>query len=496
MFEKIKKLLIHALVYGIGNSGSQIVGFILLPLYSRYLTPADYGVLALVGMFGQVLFTFTNMGQSPALFRRYFVHDDPEGRETVISTSLWLILTVSFPIGLLALILSKPLTTLLTGSPEYTVWVMLGIGVVMFKTLLRLPLVTLRAREESRRFALCSFAQTVISLVLAIFFVVGLLLGGRGVLLSQLLAQIVLCLYLIPYTLRGLSFKFSRHDAGDMLGYGVYLIPTALCSFVIQLSDRYFLKHYGSLHDVGLYSLVYRLGEFLTFPMEAFELAWPQFLFSNQKNPAAPALYARTFTYFLTFMGFLCLGVSLFSKEVIELAVAPAFHEAYRVVPWIAAALFFKSLNYAGNVGISLHRKVKYRPLILAVAAVVNISLNFLLIPTYGMMGAAIATLVSYFVQGVLRLIVSHHLYPVPYEYARLGRSALIILGLYYAGVTIPWGTVWAALAGKAALMLCVPLLLFVSGFFEPGELERLKGIVSDVRRWSGGSLPARSVGK
>jgi O-antigen/teichoic acid export membrane protein len=496
MFEKIKKLLIHALVYGIGNSGNRLVGFILLPLYSRYLTPADYGVLALVGMFGQILYTFTNMGQSPALFRRYFIHDDPEGRETVITTSLWLILTVSFPIGLLALVLSKPLTTLLTGSPEYTVWVMLGIGGVMFKTLLRLPLVTLRAREESRRFALCSFTQTVVSFVLAIFFVVGLLLGGRGVLLSQLFAEVVLCLYLIPYTLRGLTLKFSRHDAGDMLGYGVYLIPTALCSFVLQLSDRYFLKHYGSLHDVGLYSLGYRLGEFLTFPMQAFELAWPQFLFSNHKSPDAPALYARTFTYFLGFMGFLCLAISLFAKEIIELTVAPAFHEAHRVVPLIAAALFFKGFNYAGNVGINLHRKVKYRPVILGVAAALNITLNFLLIPTYGMMGAAISTLVSYLVEGVLRVIVSQRLYPVPYEYARLGRVALVIIGLYYAGVTIPWGTIWIALAGKAALLLSAPLLLYVGGFFQPGELERFRGMVSDLRRWSGGSLPARSLGE
>jgi O-antigen/teichoic acid export membrane protein len=256
------------------------------------------------------------------------------------------------------------------------------------------------------------------------------------------------------------------------------------------------LKHYGSLHDVGLYSLGYRLGEFLTFPMQAFELAWPQFLFSNHKSPDAPALYARTFTYFLGFMGFLCLAISLFAKEIIELTVAPAFHEAHRVVPLIAAALFFKGFNYAGNVGINLHRKVKYRPVILGVAAALNITLNFLLIPTYGMMGAAISTLVSYLVEGVLRVVVSQRLYPVPYEYTRLGRVALVIIGLYYAGVTIPWGTIWIALAGKAALLLSAPLLLYVGGFFQPGELERFRGMVSDLRRWPGGSLPARSLGE
>src|SRR3972149_18788 len=160
MFEQIRRLVSHVLVYGFGNVGNRLVGFLLIPVYSRYLTPEDYGVLALVAMFSEILFTLMNMGQSSALFRTYFAHDDPERRETVLSTSLWLVLTLSFPVGLLALVLSKPLGGLLTGSPAYTVWVMLGIGGIAFKTLLRLPFSVLRAREESRRYAGFALVQT------------------------------------------------------------------------------------------------------------------------------------------------------------------------------------------------------------------------------------------------------------------------------------------------------------------------------------------------
>src|SRR5437762_4971560 len=95
MFDKIRRLVSHVVIYGFGNAGTRVVGFLLVPVYSRYLTPEDYGVLALVTMFGQVLYTFMNMGQSSALFRTYYRHDDPEERNTVITTSLWLILTRS-----------------------------------------------------------------------------------------------------------------------------------------------------------------------------------------------------------------------------------------------------------------------------------------------------------------------------------------------------------------------------------------------------------------
>jgi O-antigen/teichoic acid export membrane protein len=216
MFEKIKKLIRHILIYGLGNAGNRIVGFFLIPVYTRYLTPEDYGVLALVAMFGQILFILMNMGQSTALFRTYFTNEEPEGRDEVVTTSLWLILTLSFPVGLLALILARPLASLLTGSAAYTVWVMIGIGGVAFKTLLRMPFAVMRAREESRRYARFAFTRTMVGLVLALIFVVGLHWGGRGVLLSQLVTELLLSVYLVPATVKGLkpsSMALGAHAA-------------------------------------------------------------------------------------------------------------------------------------------------------------------------------------------------------------------------------------------------------------------------------------------
>ncbi len=482
MFQKITRLIRHTLIYGLGNSGSRLVGFLLLPLYTYYLRPEDYGVLALVSVFTQILFTVTSLGQGTAVFRRYFTHEDPAERDAVLTTALWLLLMLSFPIGLGVLAFSRPLSILLTGSAEYTGWVMLGIGAVLFKVLLRLPLAALRAREESWRYAASSLAQTSASLVLAVVFVAGLHLGGAGVLLSQLLAEALVAVYLLPLVFYGLRLRFAKEDARDMLGYTAYGMPSSVFGFLLHMSDRFFLKHYATLHAVGLYALGYRFGEILAFGMWAFKLAWQPFVFENRKGEDAPVLYARVCTYVAAILGFAWLVVSLLAPEVIAIIARPSYLEAHRIVPWIAAAFVFQGFAQVTNTGIVLHRKVRYRPVIVGTAAAVNLGLNFVLVPRFGMMGAAVSSCASFFVWFVLQAYVGNRLYPVPYEYGRALRALGVSVALYAVGSFIAGGSLLATLGGKSLLILAWPLCLYATGFFGPGELARLRRVLEVAR--------------
>ena len=149
------------------------------------------------------------------------------------------------------------------------------------------PQAIMRAREQSRRYAVLTVAQTIVALVLAIT------LRGRPaprrarVLLSQLVAEVLICLYLVPEMVRGISLRFSKADAKELLGYGFVLMPGALLSFVIHLADRYFLRIFVSVGAVGIYALGYRIGEILYIALAAFELAYPQFVYGHLKNPDA-----------------------------------------------------------------------------------------------------------------------------------------------------------------------------------------------------------------
>ncbi len=310
--------------------------------------------------------------------------------------------------------------------------------------------------------------------------------------LSQLLAQLLVVAYLLPATLKGLPLRFSSRDAKDLLSYGLAVMPAAIFSFLIHLSDRYFLKHFVSVSAVGIYSLGYRFGEVLYFVILAFELAYPQFIFGHLKTRDAPVLYARVCTYFFAVMGFAWLVVSLPAQEIVKVMAAPAYYEAHRVIPWIAGAFFLQGIGWAWNIGMHVHKIVKIRLMTSVITTIVILGLNFWLIPRYGMMGAAAAALLSFAIQFCVQVSVGYAFYPVPYELGRVARIVIVGLGIYAVGNAIAWGSVPVALAGKSVLLLSTPLLLYLTGFFEPGEMERFKGLVQGLRRGTAALSQAR----
>lgn len=485
MIQKLTALARSSLIYGLGNYGVKLVGFLLIPVYTRYLDPSDYGVMALVSTFGQALFIFLNLGQSTALFRFYYDHDTPEGRERVIAGSLWIVLLVSTPITLVALACSKPVAGLLLGSNALAGLVAVGILTVACRQLLRLPFAVLRADEKDTRYATWSIARTALSAGLAIAFVVGLGMGVWGVLLSQLAAEAICCLLLVPPIARSLRAGWVAPEMRAQLGFGLALVPGAMAGFTLDLSDRFFLRHYTSLEEVGLYSLGYRLGEIVFFVAAAVQLAWPQFVFSNRRSPQAKELYSYATTYYLAAMLFLVLGLAMLAPEVVRLMAAPEYQAAAVVVPIIALAGLGEGLRYVLTIGIMFQKRPLIRSAAMAAAAAVNVVLNVLLIPRFGIIGAAWATLAGFVTLIAIEMTVSLRFYPIPYQWDRFAKLAGVAATLYAAGMLVPSGGSTVAVAAEKAAILVAgfPVLLWLTRFFEPAELAHARQAAASVRR-------------
>ncbi len=477
MIDKLKGLVRSSIVYGLGNYGVKVVGFLLIPVYTRFLDPSDYGIMSLISSYGQALFIFLNLGQSTALFRFYYEHDTPAGRERVVAGSLWIAIAIATPLAFLALAISGPTSTLLLGDGALSRFVVVGVVTVVFRQLLRLPFAVLRANEKDTQYARWSIARTGLSAALAIVLVVGLRLGVMGVLLSSLLAEGTCTAILMPRIAGSLRVGWPGKEMREQLTFGLSLVPGAMASFVLDLSDRFFLRHYGNLSEVGLYSLGYRFADVISFIVAAIQLAWPQFVFSNRRAPNAKQLYTYATTYYFGLMLFLTLGLSVLSTEVIRVMAAPAFQRAAIVVPIIALAYLAEGLCNVATIGIMLQKRPLVRSMAVVVAAVVNTVLNVLLIPTYGMMGAAWATLVAFLVQMVLQVGAAQRYYPIPYQWARLTKLLAIAGALYLASLAVPGLALPVAVAAKGLLLASFPALLWLSGFFEGAELERIRSV-------------------
>lgn len=473
MLSKFRTLLGHTLIYGLGNYGIKVIGFLLIPLYTRFLTTSDYGILALVSIYTQVLFILVNMGQSTSLFRFYYDHDDQEGRDRVIAASLWILILFSLPIAAVPLLAPRAIAGWFLDDGSYWYLITIATGTVLCKVLLRMPFQMMRAADQSKRYAMWSVVRNGLTTATAVVLVAFFYMKATGVILAQFVGELTMCLLLAWPVLHALRAGFHWQGIKDQLQYGLPLVPAGAAAFILDLTDRWFIKEYYSVSEVGIYALGYRFGEIMTFVVTAFQLSWPQFIFRNQKEENAPDLYAQMATYYIAFLLFLWLGLSTFSEDLIHIMATPAFYAAATVVPIIGFALVLDGMTFMVKVGILITKKTYFRTITIFIAAGLNVLLNFLLIPRWGMMGAAWATLGGFLVQVVLTLYFSQRLYHVPFPWTKMAWIVGGALATYLLATAIHFDSLAASIAFKSALMPLYPLALLASGLFAPRDVER-----------------------
>lgn len=414
MFKQLLRLSKHSVIYGLGVAASQIVGFFLLPLYTRYLTPSDYGVLEIFGVTQGILGIIFIMGLGSALFMSYFSCDDEESRKKVVSTTLIFLTATSLCFTLVLIALASNFSRLLFDSTQYTFYFRVIFLTLFFDAAIMIPLAVFRAREESKKYAILSLARIVVSIGLNIYFIVVLGKGVLGILESGLITAALLYCILVPSIIKNTGLRFSVTDLKKMLGFGLPLVPAGLGAWIMTLADRFFLQFLSTPHELGLYSLGYKFGMVVQgLIVGPFTLAWAPFLWSVAKEKNAKEIYSSVLTYFVLVGMFAALVLSVLSREVLMVMATPPFYGAYKVIPLIALSYVLYGCYFVLAAGLNLERKTKYLPFIVAVGAIINLGLNYLLIPSYGMMGAAVATVISYLILPIGSYFVSLRFYPI-----------------------------------------------------------------------------------
>jgi O-antigen/teichoic acid export membrane protein len=323
----------------------------------------------------------------------------------------------------------------------------------------------------------------VLSLSLNILFLSVFHLGVWAILWSILITKAV-NLTVVPICLRGDSLRFSWEKLRPMLRYALPLLPASLSMFFLHFGDRFFLQRYCSLTDVGIYSLGYKFGMIVaTLVAAPFQRVWGTHSFEIERQPDAKLVYARVFTYFATLLAFGSLCICVFIRDVIGIMAPPNYAAAASIVPMVALAYILYALNNAAGLGIMIRNKTKNIAFIQIPVVALNAILNFALIPSYGILGAALATLISFGIMFLLTFAVSQRLYPIAYEYRRLtilaGTTlALFLLSKLAAG---PW--LWPVLF-HCTIVIALPLLLLALRFFTRDEIEAARPYFRRIAPW------------
>ena len=464
---QMKRLGRHSAVYGLGGVVSRVLAVFLLPLYTRYLDREDIGAVGLVVALSAVLVTVLRLGISSAFFRFYFDSTDPVQRRLVVRTSFWFTMA-SATAGLAAgVLLAEPIADLLgLDDPGLVRAGFVGIWAQMnYEQLTAL----FRAEERSTAFVLASLANIGITIGATILLVVVWETGALGVIVGNFIGTLVIYLALLAVHREQLGLQFSRPLLREMNRFGIPLVPAALALILVNFSDRFFLVHLTSLEEVGLYEIGVRIASAMVLLLTAFRMAWPAFAYSIEDDGEAKRTYAYVLTYLVVVASWLALALGLLAPWLVRLLTQPEFYEGERVV----APLAFGGMAYAAYIvmaiGVGRAKRTQMNWAIAGVAAVVNVVLNLVLIPPYGMIGAAVATVAAYTVMFLAMTWYAQRVFPVPYQWRRVLTAAATAVGLLLGGRAV------GGLAPAITLTLAYPLALLLLGFFLPEERSRLR---------------------
>jgi O-antigen/teichoic acid export membrane protein len=462
---QLRRLGKHSAIYGLGGLVSRILAVLLLPLYTRYLTPSDYGKVETLIALTTVIGIALRMGIHSAFFRFYFDSPEPEARRIVLRTSFWFTMAMATA-GLVAgSLLAAPIADVLFGSTDDSELV-LAAFVGLWAGMNYEQLTSLfRVEERSTAFVTASLANILLTIGATLLLVVALDKGPIGVIVGNFTGTLIVYAVLIGYRREQLGLQFDRGLLREMNRFGIPLVPTALFLWVTNFSDRLFLVQLADTTEVGLYSVGVRIASAMVLLLTAFRLAWPAFAYSIDDDGEARRTYAYVLTYLVALTTWVATGLALLSPWIVDWIAAPAFAESSRVVGPLAFAAVAFGAYIVVAIGVGRAKRTQFNWVVTGAAALVNIALNLLLIPPYGMMGAAIATVAAYSTMFVGMVWWSQHIYPVPYQWRRVVTAAAAGLALVAVGKLAD-----AGLAVAVPLALVYPLVLLPLGFYLPAE--------------------------
>ncbi len=478
---EVKVIARHSSIYGLANIMDRIVTFIMIPVYTRYLTPADYGILELVYMTTSVIALVVGMGIEAAVSRFYFDYEDQEKRNRVISTAFLGYGGMAIVLSLMFLPFSEFMARHILDSAALSSYFVVALLTLGAEMILPISFAYFRIRQKSFTLMIFQVSKTALALGLNIYFVVFAGMGVYGILVATLIASGLFAVIMTAYVLRqtgtGTDLKLLR----QMIKFGLPLIPSNLSGYIIHASDRFFIKEYSSMSLTGLYSIGYKFGalvnQFVTSP---FIQIWTPRRFEYFNREDSEKIYARIFTYFTAISLFVGLQISILSKDIIQIATTEAYWSAYKVVPIIVLSYIIFSFHYHFNIGIFMKKATKYVAYINIANGALNLVLNFILIKRYDIWGAAYATLICFIFKASLTYYISNRLYKIHMEWRRLFLLFITAFAVYFLSIRIELGSVWVEMTVKSLAGCGYVLVLYISRFFTDDEIKRIKHVIKN----------------
>ena len=452
-------------------------------MYTDQLTTEQFGMWSLLEVTSQILVITFGLRLSTAMIRFYSGASEKADKSKIVFAAFLATLfsIIIFNLGTHPFV--RTFSVLFFASDQFEGYFTFLILWTSFEILNRLVLDLVRIKERPGYYITIILTKFVIVLSLIIYMVAFREMGIKGIILGQLAGSVFIFLITLPFLFREMKWEIDKRVLSEMFNYGFPLIFSGISAFVLNMGDRYLLKLFLDYHEVGIYSLSYKISAVLKMVLvQAFQLGFLPIAFNMYNKPDAPRFFSKVFTYYVFILFWTGLGIALFSKEIIVLfSSSEAYYESYKYVPLLVLAICFFGMQNFFIIGLHYAKRTRKIAFITLIVLVFSLGLNIILIPRIGLYGAAFTAILSGLLMTLMNFFQSQKYYPIRYEWKKVGFIIGVAVFIVLVSLLFKEWPIVLRIGLKSLLAMVFPVLLYLIGFYEQVEIQRLIGL---WRKW------------
>jgi len=477
MLADFRKLFRQSAIYGLGTLSTKLAGFVLIPLYTKSFSVAEFGVLGLLEVSAAVVISFFGFSLYSGFFRWYWDKGSDGKKESLFFTVTVFQIGIAIAAYFAALPFLKSLSVLILGSTEYSYLLQMMLISSLLQLILIMPNTLLRLQEKPWLFTLANVVQLVFSLTVTVYFVGFKKAGIEGIYYGQIVGSIAFASVLLRYTFKNMVFRFEAALLREIIVYCLPLFMSGVALVMLNVTDRYSLSILGNMADVGLYSYGFKLANTLNvFLITSVNFAIQPMIYRMMNAPDNKRFYAKLLTYYTFGTMFFALGMMVFGMEITKLfAKRVEYFDAWYIFPFIIYSIVFGMMKDVATTGLSITKKTKVIAFTVIITAALNLLLNAVLIPLMGNLGAALSKLLSMIVFFALTYYYAQKVFTIPYEMKRIVIMLVVAAIMYLVSLLFNSWDLLPRLALKSLLILSFPFVLYFLRFYELVEMVRVK---------------------
>lgn len=430
---RIKDIVKDSSIYGVSKVIGQAIGFFLIPLYTKYLSPEDYGILNIIGVASVSFSLLMTLGIDSATYRFAGLAKTEEEEMKYLSTAQWLNLFFVVAVGLILLLSINETKGLILNKSSPSILILIGIFASVFSSMSSINKAYFRIKRKVKIISIASILNIFFSIASTIGLVIIAELGVVGALLGNMIGNFISSLYLMIKSTSISKFDLYWIAVKELWAYSLPILPSQLFSFAIPLYSQWSVKEYLSMSDLGLYAIGLKFTIPVTLVLGMFQQAYGPYkfeIFKTDKNPKE--VFQKIMSLYIMFFGLLVLFVTFFGGYILKWMTPINFHHSEHYLFFIALIPFFQGLYFMFSAGSEISKTQWYRPLISALGLLAILLSNHYLIDKFGIAGAAMSISLSWLVMALGNMIYSAILYPIPYNWSIIISFTIMMLIVGY----------------------------------------------------------------